>query len=54
MIVIDKPFPKKCKECFLWKNQYCNLVQKQISYEEANKKDPDCTLKEGVLEDDLK
>ena len=35
MIVIDKPFPKKCKECFLWKNQYCNLIDKKISYVEA-------------------
>ena len=38
----------------MWKNQFCNLVEKQISYEEANKKDPNCTLKEGVLEDEAK
>jgi hypothetical protein len=54
MIVIDMPFPKVCRECFLYKNQYCNLIKKQIPYDESNKKQIECTLKNGENEDDLK
>lgn len=50
MIVIDKPFPKGCKDCFLYKNQYCNLIGKQIPYVEALKRHPACTLKKGKPE----
>ena len=52
MIVIDKPFPDKCRNCIFWKNQWCNIISKHINYEEAGKKDPACILKKGDKKSD--
>ena len=44
MIVIDRPFPEKCRECVLWKIEFCSLLNKKIKYQDADKRDKDCPL----------
>jgi hypothetical protein len=46
MFLVDLDFPKNCRECVFWKCQYCHILKKKISYEDGNKRDPECSLKD--------